>query len=102
LGATVAYRRSNTTLTNYIAGSNNNLFYAGTPGASNLIYSDGTNADQSIGAYRSRVSPIDNASGTENTVFLSTSGSSANFLHVNGTIASYTESTGANIASFTD
>ena len=35
--------------------SNNNLFYAGTPSATNLIYADGTSTAQTIGAYRGGV-----------------------------------------------
>ena len=49
-GKTVAFRRSaaNVNLNNYLTVSNNNSFYAGTPGASNLIFYDGTNSDQTI------------------------------------------------------
>ena len=41
----------------YANSSNNNLFYAGTPGASNLIFYDGTNADQTLAAFQTRVGP---------------------------------------------
>jgi hypothetical protein len=58
-GVTVAYRRSDATLTNYGATSNYNLFYAGAPSATNLIYYDGTNADQTLAAYKTRVSTRD-------------------------------------------
>ena len=56
-GLTVAYRRSAGTagtLFNYSNSSNNNIFYAGTPGASNLIYSDGTSSAQTIAQYTRR------------------------------------------------
>lgn len=99
-GLTVAYRRSNTTLTSYAATSNNNIFYAGTPGATRLIFYDGTNSDQTIGAYQTRVSARDNVSATTTLTFVSTTGSSLNFLHLNSTSAA--ESGGANIAGFTD
>jgi len=49
-GITTAYRRASTTLTNYGTTSNNNLFYAGTPGASNVLFYDGTNAVQTLSA----------------------------------------------------
>lgn len=64
-GRTVAFRRTSTGLFNYqFAGStsNNNLFYAGVPSASRLIYYDGTNSDQSLATYKTRVAPKDAAS----------------------------------------
>ncbi|MCK9422001.1 MAG: carboxypeptidase regulatory-like domain-containing protein [Bacteroidales bacterium] len=101
-GFTAAYRRSGTTLTSYAATSNNNLFYAGIPGANNLIYYDGTNADQTLADYKARVSPRDNASVTENPTFLSTTGSSPNFLHIDPTVPTRIESGATNIAGITD
>ena len=101
-GLTVAYRRSSNSLTNYAAASNNNDFYAGTPGASRLIFNDGTNSDQTIAAYKTRVSPRDSASVTESPTFLSTTGSNANFLHINPAIVTLVESRGVNIALITD
>jgi|GEM_PF-970705 len=71
-GLTVAYRRSNATLTNYAATSNNNLFYAGTPSASRLIFYDGTNSDQTLAAYKTRVSARDAASVSDLPNFVST------------------------------
>lgn len=110
-GLTVAYRRSSgaaNTLANYGSTSNNNDFYAGTPGASNLIYSDGTSTAQTIAAYRSgaftagTVAPRDSASFSENPNFVSTVGANANFLHINTTIATQIESGGAAISGITD
>ena len=69
-GLAIAYRRSSTTLTSYSALSNNNSFYAGTPSATNLIYYDGTNSDQTMGDYKTRVSPRDAASFSENVPFV--------------------------------
>jgi hypothetical protein len=85
-GLTVAYRRSTTTLTNFNNASDRNLFYAGTPSASMLIFYDGTNADQTLAAYQARVAPRDANSVTEDPPFLSTTGSSADFLHINAAI----------------
>ncbi len=100
-GLTVAYRRSSTTLTSYASTSNNNLFYAGTPSASKLIFNDGTNSDQTLAAYKTRVASRDASSATENPPFLSTTGSSATFLHINTAIATQIEGGGAPISGFT-
>src|SRR5204863_1365310 len=90
-GLTVAYRRSvgtAGTLANYASTSNNNDFYAGTPGASNLIYSDGTSSAQTIAAYQGGVftagtiAPRDSASFSASPSFLSTTCGTANFLHI--------------------
>lgn len=105
-GLTVAYRRSGATLTNYGAASNNNMFYAGTPGASNLIFFDGTNADQTIAAFKARVATRDAASITEDlitgSVFLSTTGSALSYLHIDQNKATALRSGGINISDFTD
>lgn len=101
-GRTVAFRRNGTPLANYAATSNNNLFYAGTPGATRLIYYDGTNSYQTLAAYQAiaGLAPRDAASQSVALTFLSTTGSSANYLHLNATSAA--ESGAANIAGFTD
>ncbi|MDD2964856.1 MAG: BNR-repeat neuraminidase N-terminal domain-containing protein [Bacteroidales bacterium] len=66
-----AFYKSSTALTNLASTVNNNLYYAGTPGAKNLIFYDGTNSDQTIEAYKTRVAPRESASVTENPPFLS-------------------------------
>jgi hypothetical protein len=110
-GLTVAYRRSvgtAGTLANYAASSNNNDFYAGTPGLTRLIYSDGTSTAQTIAIYKTGVftagtiAPRDSASISENPTFLSTSGASATFLHIDATVATQIESGGAPIGGITD
>lgn len=110
-GLTVAYRRSLGTagaLANYASTSNNNDFYAGTPSATNLIYADGTSTATTIAAYKGGVftagtiAPRDNASFSENPPFLSTTGSSANFLHINPATPTQIESGAAPIAGITD
>ncbi len=98
----VAYRRSTATLTSYASTSNNNLFYAGTPGANNLIYNDGTNSDQTLSAFKGRVAPRDGSSVSENPPFLSTTCGDANFLKVNTATPTLLEGTGATISGFTD
>jgi subtilisin-like proprotein convertase family protein len=101
-GLTVAYRRSSSALTNYASTSNNNLFYAGTPGANKLIFYDGTNSDQTLSSYQARVNPRDGVSVTENPPFLSTSGSNINFLHINTAVPTQIESGAVNISGITD
>ncbi len=110
-GLTVAYRRSAGTagtLANYGSTSNNNDFYAGTPSATNVVYFDGTSTGQSITDYKNGVftagtiAPRDSASFSENPPFLSTTGSSANFLHINTTVPTQLESGAAPIAGITD
>lgn len=101
LGTAVVYRRAIVGLTTYGLASNNNIFYAGAPAVNRLIYFDGTNSDQTLLAFKARAAGRDNASATENTPFLSTVGSSSNFLHVNTAIATAAESGGVNIAGIT-
>ncbi len=101
-GLAVAYRRSGTTLTSYGASSNNNLFYAGTPSATNLIFSDGTNSDQTLASYKTRVSSRDVFSVTENPTFQSTVGSNANFLKPSISVPTQIENAAVTIATFTD
>lgn len=103
-GFVVAFRRSlSTSLANYGAASNNNLLYAGTPGSRNLIFYDGTNSDQSLTSFQTRVGPTrDNLSVTENPPFLSTIGTDANFLKLSTLVGTLAESGGAPIVLVTD
>ncbi len=99
-GFTVAFRRSAGTagsLANYASASNNNIFYAGTPGTSRLLYSDGTSSAQTLASYKAgaftagTIAPRDAASVTESPTFISTAGSNANFLHLDLTVATQSE-----------
>jgi hypothetical protein len=93
-GRTVAFRRSSATnLNNYSTISNNNSFYSGTPGPNNLIFFDGTNSDQTIADFRTRVSPRESFSFTENVPFVNNTTAPYD-LHVNTGIATQTESGG--------
>jgi len=70
-GKTAAFWRSAATnLNNYGTTSNNNAFYAGTPSASNVLYYDGTNFDQTMTDFKTRVSPRESVSFSENIDFL--------------------------------
>lgn len=102
-GVSTAFRRSSATdLNNYNSASNNNLFYAGTPSATSLIYYDGTNSDQTLTAFKTRVAARESNSITESPNFLSTSGASANFLHINTTTGTQIESGGIPVTGITD
>lgn len=94
-GITSAFRRSAaTSLVNFNTTSNNNLLYAGTPSATNVVFYDGTNADQTLAAYQTRVAPREAGSVSEVVNFLSTTGSSALFLNIDSTITTMIEATG--------
>lgn len=97
-GLTVAYRRSSTTLTTYASTSNNNAFYAGTPAANRLIFYDGTNSDQTITAYKTRVAPRDGSSFSENVPFVNSTTPPYD-LHISTTTPTQTESGGSAITS---
>jgi len=101
-GIVAAYRRSNATLTNYSSNSNNNLFYAGTPSGSRVIFYDGTTAQSTLAAFLTLVTPRETSSVTENPTFLSLVGSNPDFLKINPSNPTLIESRGVNIATFTD
>ncbi|GAA4382370.1 ESPR-type extended signal peptide-containing protein [Hymenobacter koreensis] len=108
-GYTAALRRSSGTAgtvpANLAATTNNNLYYAGTPSATNLIYVEGTstatNAQQTIAAYKSFVASRESASVTEDVALLSTNGADATFLHINPATATQVESGGQAISGIT-
>lgn len=101
-GLTVAYRRSSATLTSYQAASNKNIFFAGTPSASQLIYSDGAGGnDQTIAAFKTRMATRDQQSQTEDVAFASLVGANANFLHIPAATSSLAESGADAIAGIT-
>ncbi|REJ84096.1 MAG: lamin tail domain-containing protein, partial [Bacteroidetes bacterium] len=98
-GRAAAYRRSSTTLTNFTNASNRNIYYAGTPATNNVIFFDGTNADQTLAAYKTRVSPREANSFTENSVFQSVVSSDANFLKLSLSSATFAEGGAVQITS---
>ncbi|WP_210518218.1 T9SS type A sorting domain-containing protein [Hymenobacter terricola] len=78
---------------------NNNLYYAGTPSATNLIYVEGTttatNASQTLAAYKALLLNREANSVTETTTpFASTTGAAATFLHLTAGAATQAESAG--------
>lgn len=101
-GLTTAYQRSGTSLATYTAASNNNAYYAGIPSAANLIFHDGTNSDQTLAQFQTRVGPSSDAlSVTENTIFSSTNGPDPDYLHIAAATPSLMESGGTVIATIT-
>lgn len=98
-GFTVAFRRSAATnLLNYSELSNNNSFYAGTPGPANLIFYDGTNADETLAAFKNRVTPRETNSVSENAPFVNSTTTPYD-LHINPTVPTQLESGGKPITS---
>ena len=95
----MAFRKGGTSYTNLV-GVDNNLYYAGTPSATNVIFYDGTNTDQTLSAYKSRVSPKDALAVTENPPFVNSTVIPYN-LHMNTTIPTQTESGGTPVATVT-
>ena len=95
-GLAVAYRRSSTTLSTYGAASNNNLFF-GTSG----LYTDGTNTDTTIAAFKTRVTPRDAASKVQSPAFTSTTGSDSTYLHFATGDANFAGNNGAVISGYT-
>lgn len=95
-GFTVGLRRTVTTFTAYNALSNNNLWFCGTPGASRLIYHDGTNMDQTIAAFKGRVAPRESNSVSELPPFVNVATSPFN-LKMQTTVATQVESGGIRI-----
>lgn len=89
LGVSASFKRSAATdLNNYSLSSSNNLFN----GAN--IYFDGTNTDVSFSAFKVRVTTREDNSFSENPTFVSTTGSNANFLHIDVTAPTQIEGAG--------
>jgi len=81
------------TLTDLASTTNNNLYYAGTPSATNLIYYDGTNTAQTLGEYQALVSPLESSSVTSLPPFVNTTTPPYD-LHIDPTTPTQTESGG--------
>jgi len=97
-GYTAALRFNNATLTNYASNSNNNNFYAGTPGTRNVIFYNGTTSYQTMANFEALVAPRDAASVTENTTFVNTATTPYD-LHISSSTPTYCESGGIPITS---
>jgi hypothetical protein len=95
-GRAVAVWRNYQPLNSYDTSSNNNDLYAAT------AYYDGVNAYTTLSDMWAVVSPRESASFSENPPFLSTVGSSANFLHIVPASLTLLESHAVNITGITD
>lgn len=89
----VAFFKNGTALTALLSTNNNNLFYTGTPSAKNLIYSDGTNFDQTLADFKTRMAAAapgrEFSSVTENVAFTSVTD-----LHINAAVPTQIEKGG--------
>ncbi len=101
-GYTVAFHRSGTDLANFGAASDYNLFHAGAPGIARHILYDGTNAYTILNEYKTAVFPREAASVSAIPNWLSTTGSDASYLHIDGTIPSAIESGGVSIPTYAE
>jgi hypothetical protein len=84
-GVCAALKVTEAALGQYLSTSNNNLFYAGAPSASKVLFYNGTNGYQDTTAFKTFVGPVrESNSVSAMPDFLETSnGSSADFLHIN-------------------
>lgn len=96
-GLVSAIRRTQTILAPYSALSSNNCLFAGTPTASNVIHTDGTNNHSTLQNFKDAVTPREQASFTGLPPFLNVA-STPYDLHLNNTIATACESGGQPIA----
>jgi len=111
-GLTVAFRRGTANAANMASTSNNNLFYAGTPGANKLIYTDGTTPQQTLTGFQTVVLPVGHdvnsmtgeaaftgaGYGAPGNFFISLSGSANEFLQPVTALVTQVESGAQNIA----
>ena len=102
-GLSVALRRSEATagaplsaINTHSTRSNNNLFYAGTASASNLLYYDGYNSAQDIASLKTLLLPRDSSSISFDPIFISTTD-----LHLNTTSNCAIDGAGKVIADYT-
>jgi len=92
-----AFYKSSTSIANLSFTTNNNLFYAGVPGAKNVIFFDGTTAKQTLAEYKTLMTPRESNSVTENPPFISAT--SPYDLHLSTTTQTQAESGGLTVSS---
>ncbi|MFN9518666.1 MAG: beta strand repeat-containing protein, partial [Bacteroidota bacterium] len=89
----------------YLSSSNNNLFYAGTPGVNNLLFSNSVNNAQTLTNLQTILTPRDSNSKSGVVTFISTNGSDVDFLRpdtTNAVTTSLLNDNGTNLTSVTD
>lgn len=101
-GITASFRKGGNagSFTNISATTNNNIFYAGDPGVTNLIYYDTGNPIQTITEYKTLIATKDQQSETEDVPFVS--GTNPIDLHIEPFTYTCVESRGTFIADVTD
>ncbi|MFN5347875.1 MAG: beta strand repeat-containing protein, partial [Bacteroidota bacterium] len=96
--ASVAFRRSGVLSATYQSASDNNLFYAGTPGANKLIYGEGvgltTNSKQTLADFKTYVGPTRDANSRTETSTPFVSSTTDSLLHIDATTATFVEGGG--------
>lgn len=91
-GKAAAFWKSAETFDNFVATMDKNIYYAGTPDARHLIYSDLTQSAQTLAEYKALNVGKDQNSYTEDVPFVS---SVAPYdLHIDPTVPTYVESNG--------
>lgn len=98
LGKTVALRLSSTTNSALQPLSNYDDFYAGTPGASNVLCYDGTTGDQTLLAVKTRLLNRELQSVTELPPFINVAATPFN-VHLNSAVATQCEAGGSVVSS---
>ncbi len=91
----VAFWYNSATLTSIASTTNNNLYFAGTPGAKNLIFYT-TSGYQTLASYQTLMTTRDQASYTDDVPFINKTTKPFN-LHINPAIATNAESHGQRI-----
>jgi hypothetical protein len=89
-GRAVAFWKRGITFDNFVASMDNNIYYAGVPDASHLIYWDGTNSCQTLAEYKALNVGKDQNSYTEDVPFVSAV--APYDLHIDPTIGTVVES----------
>ena len=85
-GVTAALKVTETNLSQYETPSNNNLFYAGTPSASRVLFYNGTNGYQDTTSFKAAAAPRESNSVSAMPDFLNTTdGVLSDFLHIDPT-----------------
>lgn len=97
-GLTKGITRGGAAFTNYALTSGYNCIYAGIPGPTRVIYSDGTNFDQTIQAFKNRVGSREQASFSELPPFVNVA-STPYDLHLQTSVATQCESGAKTIGS---
>ncbi len=92
-GKTIAVLTDSLNFGDLAVTSDNNNYYAGTPSSQRLIFSDGTNSDSTMLQYKTRMSPREYLSITENSPFISTT-TPCDF-HMSNSVATQCESGGS-------